>query len=212
MKHLYRWFLLLATLTPGLSAGLVYDNSTADSGDSVFFSVGPYTEIGDRITLGGTNRLANEATVELYNGGSDGNFNATLRFYLPGSPVGAVLGVFSLIDLFAASGSVFQITFTGLNLTIPDEMIFTLAVSDADSGVDLGVNLYDPPGSIGESATNFLIVRDGTFSALPAGVNSNVYFQLDASEVPTADVPEPSTVILTAAALCVLARSVSLRA
>jgi len=79
---------LLASVA--LHASTVYSNTTTDTGGTVFFSTGPYVQIGDNITLAGTERSANSATAEFFNGGSgSGTFDATLRFFNAGSPVGS---------------------------------------------------------------------------------------------------------------------------
>ena len=91
MKTIILWTALLAA--GSASATTVYSNITTDTFGTVFYSTGPYTQIGDQITLSGTDRAASSASVQLYNnGGSAGTFDATLRFFNVGSPVGGQLG------------------------------------------------------------------------------------------------------------------------
>jgi hypothetical protein len=63
-------------------AVLVYSNTTTDTFNTLLYSTGPFTEIGDQITLAGTERLAQSAQVLFFSVGSaSGTFDATLRLY-----------------------------------------------------------------------------------------------------------------------------------
>lgn len=193
------------SLAPGRAA-TIYDNTSNDSLQTIFFSDGPYTEIGDSIQPGGFERLLTRATVQFYNGGDEGTFDVTLRFYLPGNPVGAQWGAgYTVAGVPAPAGGSFDVTFSDLALEFPgDDLIFTVAVGNAASTVALGLNLFDPPGAAGTSATQFLIIRDSQFAEIGAGTNSNLYLRLEAEGVSTSAIPEPATWLLTAGAFSLL--------
>lgn len=189
-------FLLALLAAPLAPAGVIYDNSANDIGQSFFWSSG-WDELGDQITLGGTDRSVTSAQLQLFNLGAAGTFDATLRFYNVGSPVGSGLGEFTLTTLaapdFSTTGGVFNLTFSTGGVTLPDDVIFTLAVFNQSSGVDLGLNLFDPP-VFGSSDSGFAIRRQGTSFSLESGADLNYYLVLDASS--GAAVPEPGAVWL----------------
>ncbi|MBN8730413.1 MAG: hypothetical protein J0L64_07735 [Acidobacteria bacterium] len=190
-------------------AAIVYDNTVSDSGQTIFFGEGPYSEIGDSIVLGGSERRLTDATVQFYNSGGEGTFDATLRFYLAGVPVGAPWGGdYTAFGILAPEFGVFDVTFSNLALDFPaNDLVFTISIANADSVLYLGLNLFDPPFSPGTSDTGFLIVADdqGQFSAPSAGDNSNPYFQLQAESAGTSTVPEPNTWALAATGAALLA-------
>lgn len=190
--------LILTLAAAAAPAAVIYSNTATDSGDTILFSVGPFTEIGDRITLGGTARLAQQGEVEFFNLGAAGTFDAKLRFYQAGAPVGAPLLEYALTGLAAPELLSFRTTFQLGGELLPEELVFTVEISNVSAGVDLGLNLYDPPFAPGDSSTAFLIVRGNNYSEQAAGANSNLYFLLTANEATTpAPVPEPATLVLT---------------
>lgn len=210
---MFRIFLLLTTLLPPLHAALIYDNSASDSGDTIFFSTGPYTGIGDQVTMGGTDRRSTTASVQFYNAGSAGTFDATLRFYGIGVPIGAPLFVdFLVAGINAPELDIFTVSFDTGSVIVPEEFVFLVSVSNVASGLDLGLNLYRAPVTTGDSSTSFVIVKTSSFSQLAAGTDSNLFFQLQAEDVPSltgsapqAEVPEPSSVLLSALGIVSLA-------
>lgn len=194
-------------------AAVIYNNTSNDALETINFADGPYTQIGDAVHLDGTERLLSQATVQFYNAGGQGSFDATLQFYLSGVPVGAPWGGgYTLTGISAPAASVFDVAFSNLALSFPDDdLVFTIEISNVDSATLLGLNLFNPPNSKGSSSSSFLITADsqGQFAETPAGTNSNLYFQLDADGAqPTipvsADVPEPSTWLLTGTATALL--------
>src|SRR5258708_29710984 len=114
---------LFLTLMPlALQAATVYSNTFTDTGQTAFYSSGPYSRIGDLIALGGTDRTATSATAEFFNAGSvAGTFDAVLRFYDVGSPVGAEIGSgFSATGISVASLHVIDVVFSNLgNVFLP---------------------------------------------------------------------------------------------
>jgi hypothetical protein len=183
-----------------LAGTIVYSNTTTDTGDTLSYAANGFTQIGDQITLSGTDRLATSATVQFYSDGSAGTFDATLRFFDVGSPVGVQIGSdFTMTGISAPSNNVFDVAFTLPDLLVPDNLIFTLQVSNFSSGVDInGLDMFEPP-TIGLSDNTFAIANDGSgFLQTPTSAE-NVFFELDATQPAT--VPEPGPAGLTGSAL-----------
>jgi hypothetical protein len=176
-----------------MATNIVYSNTTTDTLDTVFFSVGPYSELGDQIHLGGTDRLATSAVVQFFNNGATSTFDATLHLYNLGSPVGSQIGSFTTSGITGTGGAVFNVTFLALNVAVPDDLIFTVSVSNIAGAADLGVDMFEPP-TIGTSDNTFMIANQKGFSKLTTP-NENVFFELDATTLP---VPEPSVVVMVA--------------
>jgi len=200
--------LLVNLLAPiALHASAVYSNTTTDTGGTVFYSTGPYVQIGDNITLAGTERSANSATAEFFDGGTgSGTFDATLRFFNAGSPVGAQIGAFTVTGTAITSGNVVDVTWNLGGLVLPTNVIFTISESNVASGLDLGFTLFEPP-TVGSSSNQFYIVSTNgtTYSQASQGNNQdNLFFFLDASPV---SVPEPGTMVLTLLALSVITQA-----
>jgi hypothetical protein len=184
-------------------AGIVYDNTTTDTLTTYFYAVPfgntPFSQIGDSITLGGTDRTLTNAAVQFFNNGSTGTFTATLSFWNVGGPVGSQIGSsYVLNGLSINSLDILTVNFGSLNLLVPTNLIFTVGISNMTAGMDLGLNAFEPP-SVGSSNNAQIItgVTSGivtTFSTGSTGAGlGNLYFQLDATTI-----PEPSTVTMTA--------------
>jgi len=201
--------LLVNLLAPiVLHASTVYSNTTTDTGGTVFYSTGPYVQIGDNITLAGTDRSANTATAEFFDGGAgSGTFDASLRFFNAGSPVGSQIGgVFTVTGTAITSGSVVDVTWSLGGLVLPTNVIFTVSEANVASGLDLGLTLFEPP-TIGSSSNQFYIVSTNgtTYSQASQGASQdNLFFFLSASPV---GIPEPSTMMLTLLALPLIAHA-----
>jgi hypothetical protein len=206
MEMIYRMIGIVAALAvlgsaPAMASSIVYSNTTTDTLDTVFYSAGPYSQLGDQIHLGGTDRLATVATVQFFNNGDTSTFDATLRLYQVGSPVGAQIGPdFVVTNITAPSGLVFNVSFLALNVTVPNDLIFTLSESNISGNADIGVDMFEPP-SIGTSNNQLMIAKQGSFSQL-ATLKENVFFELDATAAAT--VPEPGTLMALGCGLAVL--------
>jgi hypothetical protein len=187
----------LAALAPYAGATIVYSNTTTDTGGTVFYSTGLYTQIGDQLALAGTERSANSATAEFFdNGASGGTFDATLRFFNVGSPVGTQIGSgFTMTGNSISSSGILNVSWNLGGLVLPGNVVFTISISTVAAGLDLGLTLFEPP-TVGSSANTFYITNNGsTFSQTSQGnTQDNVYFSLDASAV---TIPEPGTMLLT---------------
>lgn len=184
---------------------IVYQNTTTDTLDTLPYGANIFTQIGDQIHLGGTDRLATRATVQFYNGiFGGGTFDATLRLFNvgpnAGNPVGSQIGPSILLTgITAASLNSFNVVFNLLPVVLPNDLVFTISVSNQSAGVDIvGLNMFEPPG-IGSSDNSFSIANDGTnFIQVPTPMPENVFLQLEAT-------PEPATIGLTGSFLLGLA-------
>jgi len=185
--------LLALFSAPGAIAGLLYDNTTTDTLDTVFFSSGPYTGLGDQIHLVESSPGAETAMLQMYNAGSAGTFDAELRLYQVGAPVGPEIGgTFTVSGVVSFGADVITMHFDLGGLAVPQDLIFVASVTNLSAGMDLGVNMFEPP-TVGSSDNSFMIVDNGGFSTAGTA-NENVYFQLS-------DVPEPGTLALLGAGL-----------
>lgn len=198
------------------AANIVYSNTTTDTIDTVLYSLGPYAELGDQIHLAGTDRTATLAVAQFYNIGAAGTFDAILRLYDVGSPVGSQIGSSVTVTGISAPGGCpgacpangFNVNFV-LNTTVPTDLIFTLAIANASMGTDIGVEMFEPPGT-GTSNNQFMIGRQGGIFSQLATLSENVFFELDA--ITASGVPEPSAFVMLGCGLvCLLAARKRLR-
>ena len=194
-------FLALLALTPAYAV-TVYNNTVTDNGGTLSYSLNNSTQLGDRILLSGTERYATLATVQFFNSGPAGSFDAALRLFNIGSPVGSQLGsTYTVTGIAAPETDVLNVTFTIPSLLVPNELIFTIEVAN-QSGVNIfGLDMFEPP-FVGSSDNTFGIGFDGSSFNLVSTQSENVFFALDAS----ATSPEPSTLVLAAAAGLFLVR------
>ena len=201
--------LLVATLA---HAGIIYSNTTTDTGNSEFYATGPYTELGDQITFdpGQTERRIDSASTQFYNSGPSGTFNATLRFYAIGSPVAAQIGTsFTKTSLAIGSNAILTMTFDNIGgLLLPDNVIWTVSVNPtpySDPLMNVGLNFFSPP-TIGSSPTFNFGPPDG-IQAFYIGNNSGFarYKSLDPTTgdfyFSVQSVPEPASYAMAAAGL-----------
>jgi len=193
--------LLMLTTASGAWASLLYDNTSTDTGDTVLYSIGPYTALGDQIQLDSAG-VATQAEVELFNNGAAATFDAELDFFNVGSPVGSFLGSSALTDISSVGGDVLDLTFDlAGGLTVPQDLIFTVTINNASAGLDLGVDMFEPP-TVGSSDNSFMIVEsDGIYYTFDTN-SQNVYFQLSGTESVAA--PEASSCALLGNTLLVI--------
>jgi hypothetical protein len=199
-RHIFTALTLAFIGACGAAAdSIVYDNTANDTGSGVVFSAGPYEQIGDLITLGGVDRILTGASVQFYNGGeAGGTFDAILRFWNPGTdpdaPVGSQIGTDYEIDgLTLDAGATVNEPFAIPNLAVPDTLVTTVQILNESPGMDLWLDLYDPP-SLGTSDNTSFIYKDTSFHTSPADPGyGNLYLQLDATTLDTTSAPEPPT-------------------
>lgn len=178
-------------------AAIVYENATDDTFLTAVYSAIPANEIGDAIQLDGAERLANRASVQFFNLGLAGTFSATLNFYQSGAPVGSLLGSFLQDGIAIDEFGLLTVDFTNLNLLVPTDLVFTVAVSNLSQGLDLGLNFFNFSGpTVGASDPGLFIIEDGNFTEALASDpdGGNLYFVLDATA--PAAVPEPASFLL----------------
>ena len=202
MKTYFRALFILVLASAGIAqASVVYNNTATDTLQSYLYSAGAYSQIGDTITLGGTDRTLTDATVQFFNlSESAGTFSASLRFWNTGAPVGSQIGsTFTVNSQAISSFGIANVTFAGLNLVVPNSLVFTVSVANFGF-TDLGLNAFEPP-SVGSSDNAQIITRDAsTFSATATTAGQgNLYLLLNATTVST--VPEPSTLGLSGVAV-----------
>ncbi len=206
MRSVPGWFVLLSLACASGAYGNalpfnLYNNTTNDTGDFVAYSFGPYIALGDEIQLvsAGT---ANEAEVEMYNNGGPGTFDAELDLFDAGSPVGANIGTFDYpTDISSVGGDVLDLTFDLEGVTVPQNLVFTVSVSNVSAGMDLAVDMSEPP-ILGTSDNTFMIVETSGSIYSELGTNSeNVFFGL--SGTPVTAVPETSSLTLLGTGLLV---------
>jgi hypothetical protein len=175
-------------------ADVVFDNTTTPTAGPVsyIYSAIGATQIGDQVQLGGTLRSLTSASVQFFNAGDAGTFDAVLRLYKVGAPVGSQIGTdFTRTGISIGSFADLQVTFATAGHLVPDNLIFTVEVRNASAGVDPGLDAFEPP-TIGSSDNASLITYDGVnFSVGSTAVGEgNLYFSATA-------VPEPSSILLS---------------
>ncbi len=108
------------------------------------YSFGPYIALGDDIewVSAGT---AEEAEVEMFNNGGPGTFDAELDLFDVGSPVGANIELSDYpTDISSVGGDVLDLTFYLGGVTVPQNLIFTVSVSNVSAGMDCGGHVRRP--------------------------------------------------------------------
>ena len=198
MKQTVLWAaLILLGAQPATCAILLYDNTQTSTPDTILYSIGPYAVLGDQIELVSSG-TATQAAVELFNAGGAGTFDLELDFYAIGSPVGAHLGSSTLSGVTSSGSDVLDLTFAlGAGIALPQDVIFTLSVSNMSAGLDLGLDFFEPP-AVGSSDNSFMIAStDGTTFYHLLTNSENVYFTLSGNG--SSMVPEPSS---ATSALC----------
>src|SRR6516164_552279 len=133
------------------ASSAVFLNTTNDTGSTLLYNP-QFTQLGDQIALAGTDRVAVFAMAQLFNQGTAGTVDVTLRLFNVGAPVASQIGGDFMVSGVSApglgdpQGGVFNVGFNLPNLGVPDNLIFTVQVSNPSRGVDIqGVNLFDPP-------------------------------------------------------------------
>jgi hypothetical protein len=202
--------LLSLTFTAGVQgAALLYDNTTGDTGDTVFYSILPYIALGDQIQLASAG-TADQAKVQLFNNGGAGAFDAELDFFDVGSTVGTQLGSFFLTNIATTGGDVLNLTFDLSGFSAPQDLIFVVRAnnqnaSDINAPLDLGVDMFEPPTpTVGSSDNTFMIAETSPppiYSQIATN-NENVFFQLTGTPIFVA--PEVSSMTLLVSGLIVI--------
>jgi len=164
MKNVWLRVLALAAAlsTSAFGGVIVYSNTTTDTLTSNGFAGNGATELGDTITLFGTERLATLATVQFFNSGTAaGTFDTTLRLFNVGAPVGSQIGSgVTVSGVSAPAGGIFNVSFVLPSLLVPDNLVFTVSADNSTAGVVMSVNLFNPPTPPGSSLVHHLDRED----------------------------------------------------
>lgn len=202
-------FALAAPLT---AQETVYDNSTTDTFLTYFYGDLETTRLGDVVQLGGTNRLLSDASVQFFNGSSvTGSFRAQLQLFafdVAEGTVGPLLHTATSGEVSIGDGddAIRTVHFTGLNVLVPDVLAFMVGIFDATAGLDLGLNVFEPP-TIGSSDNARLLLDDDEGDPV-VGVTTpgegNLFFVANARALPVV-VPEPANVVLLGTGVLMLA-------
>ncbi len=198
----------LAALTA--SGAVVYSNTSTALGLEDVFADQNATEIGDQITLApGGPRQLQSVLASLVSYDDPVTAAPILRIYsvASGGGVDTLLGSASLPSQTFAANTRTLLTFTGWNLTLPEELIWTLGFA-GDATPVLGVEAYSPPGT-GTGTGAFVWWRTGGSFVQQSftGTDDDYFLEIEAVDA-SAAIPEPGTWALTlcGAALLLAAR------
>jgi hypothetical protein len=185
---------------PAARGTLLYDNTASPTFDTIFYSGGQFVALGDQIQLASAG-TADGASVELFNNGPAGTFDAELDLFTVGSPVGTLLGSSTVTGINTVGLDVLDFSFNfATAIAVPQNLIFTITLSNQTPGLDLGVDMFEPP-TVGSSDNTFMIAATaGPVCSQFTTNNENVYFQLTGD----AAAPEPSSVMLLGAGLLII--------
>lgn len=176
-----------------MAATNVYLNTSNDTLLTASYSANAFTQIGDRITLGGTDRYLTSATVQFYaypNAG--GSFDAIFRlWHATATGVGTQIGGdYVRSGLSIAANDIANVTFALPQVLVPDEIVFTVAVTPQTSGAEFGPNFFYSPTIGASDDRSYIAFRNGSFLIADAGKNEgNLYLAMQAITAPVPEVP-----------------------
>ena len=186
---------LMAWVAPTARGVVVYSNT-----DTFVAQFNPGTvEVGDEITLGGTDRFITAFSFEYFGANFGGSEMAKVRFYknngrpsTAGPPMPSEImydsGTFPIGATPAATLNFNQADLNG-GILVPNNFTWSVTFSGLGGSALAGVNLYNPP-LIGSSFSDYW-QNDGDVWGLQTNANFSINF---GSQFEASAVPEPSTV------------------
>lgn len=197
-------FLSLFLWLPALFAGpvAIYQNNVTDTGFVDSFTTNSLLAGGDLVQFApATPRYLVVASTGFWNLSSTvgGTVDVTLDLWsVVGGLPGGNLYSGTLSSVNAAANS-FVMTDFNPNITVPDDIIWTLSFSNPSNPLmEFGLPAFDPP-TIGGSDNTFVIwsTSPGVFTQASFPDSANYYFEAQAT-------PEPATFVLCGATLLLL--------
>lgn len=162
---------------------------------------------GDLVTLANTARTVTDLTVGLRGDMTGATADLSLSFYSPGPPdpdndgyptVGAQIGQTITQTAVPVQNGSFNFTFTGVNITVPDNVIWAVSIDNLTQGANLGWTFSEPP-TVGSSDPAFAYL--GLNNPLSVNVDPNTPPMYNLTAEITA-VPEPALYPVLFGLLC----------
>lgn len=178
---------LLLAMISATNAAVVYDNSS----DYLGVHAGTAQQLGDEITLAGTERTVIELHIGVNLQGYSGTADFQAWIYANDGPEGSpgtMLWASEVMEAVPLSGENEFIVFDVPNITVPDTFTWTQQNRNA-TPVAVGIPLYDPP-SIGWSEVHSWFGSPGSWTKNP-GVRYPANYMARVIAV-----PEPGSIVL----------------
>jgi hypothetical protein len=197
--------LLLLTASAGRASAIIFDNTTNDTGFTDSFSQNNLVEAGDQIQLT-AGALADTAVTSLFNSAETSGIalTVTLRLYSVDAlnSLGSLITSSTLDNVSFPATSTLQLTFPGLNVVVPQDLVWTLSFTTQDP-IALELPNFDPP-TVGNSdnTTVWWDTGSGLQLTTPGFDTENYYFQLSGD---TSATPEPGGALPTILGLLAVA-------
>jgi len=137
------------------SPQIVYDNTSTNSFTGQFY--GSQNEFGDQITLAGAsfNRTITSFRFDYYlSHGVNGDEQATLTVYDATGPGGSPGKVLFTDGPFNITSGYNTVTDSGLNVAVPDTIIWTVKFTGVEGTEQAGLLFYNPP-TVGSSFDDY---------------------------------------------------------
>ncbi|MHC4745008.1 MAG: PEP-CTERM sorting domain-containing protein [Planctomycetota bacterium] len=189
--------ILLVSFAASASGAVVYDNSSEYLG----VHAGTAQQLGDEITLAGTERTVTELHIGVNLQGYGGTADFQAWLYAndgPGGEPGTMLWASEVVEAIPLSGENEFIVFDVPNIPVPDTFTWTQQNRNA-TPVAVGIPLYDPP-SIGSSEVHSWFGKPGSWTKTSGVTYPGNYM------CRVVAVPEPGSILLLSLGGIVLRR------